>query len=167
MATDSVEGKEKRVMKLLEEGWTFKEIAQKEHVSFSFISMVNKKRLGIDRTENKKLSIPTQALKSFSEGNDVLQTTIALDRPLDEIQGYFEDYLETKKLSDLVLLVECRQHQLPIIKKIIRFILSNPISQNDMIIALALATDISRLRNIKKKLEENIKVLKQKSQYYK
>ena len=68
MATDSIEEKEKRVMKLLEEGWTFKEIAQKEHVSFSFVSMVNKKRLGEYPTVNKKLSIPTQALKLFSVG---------------------------------------------------------------------------------------------------
>jgi hypothetical protein len=42
MAIDSIEEKERREIKLLEEGRTFKEIVKVEHVSFSFISMVNK-----------------------------------------------------------------------------------------------------------------------------
>lgn len=42
MPINSIKEKEKRVMKLLEEGRTFKEIAKDEHVSFSYISMVIK-----------------------------------------------------------------------------------------------------------------------------
>ena len=61
--------KEKLIMKLLEEGKNYQEIAKEAHASFSFISMVNKKRLGQDPSVNKKLSIPTQSLKLFSEGN--------------------------------------------------------------------------------------------------
>lgn len=78
---------------------------------------------------------------------------------MDEIRGYYEDYLDLKKLNDLVLLVEFHSYNLPIIKKMMRFILSNPVSQNDMIIALALAIDISRLRNIKRNLEEKVSTL--------
>lgn len=37
-----------------------------------------------------------------------------------------------------------------------RFILSNPVSQNDMIIALTLTTDFSSIRNINKNLEAKI-----------
>jgi hypothetical protein len=65
MAIDSIKEKEKRVMKLLEDGWNFKDIAKEEHLSFSFISMVNKKRLGQDPSVKKRLSTPTEAIKGL------------------------------------------------------------------------------------------------------
>lgn len=151
--------KEKLVMDLLKAGKNYQEISKEAHVSFSFISKVNQKLLGKPQESARKISIPTQALKSFSEGKSVLETTIALDHPVDEIQGYYEDYLDLKKMNDLVLLYEYHQQSLPTIKKIIRFVLSNPVSQNDMILALALAKDISRLRNIKRNLEEKVATL--------
>jgi hypothetical protein len=116
MVMDSDE-KEKLVMKLLEEGKNFQEIAKVAHVSFSFISMVKKKLLGEDLSVNKRLSIPTQALKLFSEGKSVLEVTIELDRPLEEIRIYHEDYLDIKKMSDLTLLMDFHQENLPIIRK--------------------------------------------------
>lgn len=159
MTLNSIEEKEKRVMKMLQEGKNFQEIAKEEHISFTFISMVKKKMLGEDPSINKRLSIPTQALKMFSGGKSVLEVTIELDRPVEEIRGYYEDYLDLKKMSDLVLLVEFHYHNIPIIKRMIRFILSNPVSQNDLIIALSLVKDINRLKNIKKNLEEKIETL--------
>ena len=48
MTLDSLSDKEKLVMKLLEEGKNFQEIAKEAHVSFTFISMVKKKMLGED-----------------------------------------------------------------------------------------------------------------------
>jgi hypothetical protein len=41
----------------------------------------------------------------------------------------------------------------------IRFILSNPVSQNDLIVALEFVKDINRLKNMKKNLEEKIENL--------
>lgn len=154
--------KEKLVMDLLKARKTYPEIAKEARVSFSFISRINRKLSGVPSEITKKLSIPSQALKLFSEGKSVLEVTIKLDRPVDEIRGYYEDYLDLKKMHDLVLLVQFHQHNLPIIKKMIRFILSNPVSQNDLIIALTLATDISSLRNIKKRLEVDTKTLNKK-----
>ena len=46
MAFKSIIEKERLVMRLLEEGKNFQEIAKVTHVSFSFISMVKKKMLG-------------------------------------------------------------------------------------------------------------------------
>src|SRR4051794_22119809 len=103
-------------MNLLEEGKTFKEIAKKEHISFSYISMVNKKRLGVNPSTNKKLSIPSKALKLFAEGKSVLEVTIEPHRPVEEIRMYHEDYLDIKKLSDLVLFMNFHQANLPIIR---------------------------------------------------
>jgi hypothetical protein len=152
-------------MKLLKEEKNWQQITKEAHVSCSLISMVKKKMLGNPAEDSKKLSIPSQALKLFLEGKTVLEVTIELDRPLEEIHTYYEDYLDIKKLSDLMLLIEFHQENLPTIKKMIRFILSNPVSKNDLLVALALATDTSRLRNVKEKLEEKIKELYNEREY--
>ena len=54
---------------------------------FSFISMVKKKMLGEDPSVNKQLSIPTQALKLFSEGKSLIEVTITLDRPHQKLEN--------------------------------------------------------------------------------
>jgi hypothetical protein len=159
MAIDSIEEKEKRVMKLLEDGWNFKDIAKEEHVSFSFISTVNKKRLGQDPSVNKRLSIPTQALKLFSEGKSVIEVTIILDRPISEIQRHYNDYLRLRGIDFLVLLIEAHGGHLSTISKLIKYIVHNHFQKNDLIIALHLVKDINHLRNIKKSLEDRIAAL--------
>lgn len=146
-------------MKLLEEKRTFKEIAQKEHVSFTFISMVNKKRLGEDPTVNKKLSIPTQALKLFSEGKSIIEVTIILDRPISEIREYHNDYLRLGGIDALVALIETHRNHLPTIMKLIKYIIQNPSSKNDLIATLALVKDILRLKRTKENLEDKIQSL--------
>ena len=156
MAIDFINDKEKLVMKLLEDGKNFQEIAKATHVSFSFISYVNKKRLGQDTSITKKLSIPTQALELFSQGKSLIEVTITLDRPSSETRKYQEDYLRLKNMDYLVSLVESHYDHLPAISKLIRYIIQNPLTKNDVVAALELVKDISRLRSIKKNLEEKI-----------
>ncbi len=151
--------KEKLVMKLLEEGKNFQEIAQEAHVSFSFISMVKKKMMGEDTTVNKRLSIPTQALKLFSEGKSVIEVTIILDRPVSEVRGYHNEYLGLKGLNFLVSLLEVHRDHLPTISKLIKYVIQNPLTKNDLIAALALVNDITRLKTTKKNLEDRIEYL--------
>jgi len=74
---------------------------------------------------------------------------------------YCEQYLDLKKLGDLVLLVKSCPLHIPVIMKMIRLILSNPVTRNNMMNALELATDISRLRYLKKTLEDTIANLSQ------
>ena len=159
MTIDSIEEKEKRVMKLLEDGWNFKDIAKEEHASFTFISMVNKKRLGEDPSVNKRLSIPTQALKLFSEGKSVIEVVIILDRPIAEIQGYHNDYLRLRGIDFLVPLIEAHRGHLPTVSKLIKYVVQNPFQKNDLVVALGLVKDINRLRSTKKNLEEKIEYL--------
>ncbi len=56
----------------------------------------------------------------------------------------------------MVSLVESHQGHLPTISKLIRYIIQNPLTKNDIIAALELVKDIPRLRSIKKNLEEKI-----------
>lgn len=165
MALDSIEEKEKRVMKLLEEGRTFKEIAQVEHVSFSFISMVNKKRLGEDPTVNKKLSIPTQALKLFSEGKSVIEVIIILDRPSSEIRSYHYDYLRLRNMTYLVSLIVSYQESLPTITKLVRYLVQNPSTKDDLLESIKVVKDLPRLKAVRKQLENNIQTLRGERNY--
>ena len=118
MTLDSLSDKEKLVMKLLEESKNFQEIAKAAHVSFSFISMVKKKMLGEDTTVTKRLSIPSEALKLFSEGKSLIEVTITLDRPSLETCKYHEDYLRLKNMDYLVSLAEAYRDDLPTNNKI-------------------------------------------------
>ena len=68
MTLESNNIKEKKVIEMLENNKNFQEIAKTLRVSPNFISMVKKKMLGEDTTINKKLSIPSQALKLFQKG---------------------------------------------------------------------------------------------------
>ncbi len=159
MGIDSIDEKEKLVMKLLEENKNFQEIAKAAHVSFSFISMVKKKMLGEDTTVNKRLSIPSQALKLFSEGKSLIEVTITLDRPISETRGYHSDFLRLKNMDYLVSLIEAHRDILPTVSKLINHVIQNPSTKNDLIIALELVYDINRLKSVKKTLEEKIEIL--------
>jgi len=158
MTFESLSEKEKLVMKLLEDNKSYPEIAKEAHVSFSFISSVNKKRLGKNPTVKKQLSIPTQALQLFSEGKSVIEAIIILDRPYIEICKYHDEYLRLKNRGYLVLFIEVYQDTLPIIK-VIKYLIQNPSSKNEIIATLALVKDISKLKSTKKKLHEKIQRL--------
>ncbi len=112
MAIPSLSTKEKLVMKLLEENKNFQEIAKEAHVSFTFISVVKKRMLGEVVIGTKRLSIPSQALKLFSEGKSLIEVTITLDRPISETRGYYNDFLRLKNMDYLVSLVEAHRDHL-------------------------------------------------------
>ena len=159
MTLDSLSDKEKLVMKLLEENKNFQEIAKEAHVSFTFISMIKKKMLGEDTTVTKQLSIPSQALKLFSEGKSLIEVTITLDRPSLETRKYHEDYLRLKNMDYLVSLVEAHRDHLPTIIKLIKYIVQNTFTKIDLMVALTVVKDIPRLKSAKKILEEKIENL--------
>ncbi len=156
---ESLIDKEELVKKLLEDDKNFQEIAKTAHVSFSFISVVKKKMMGEDIVINKRLSIPTQAIKLFSEGKSIIDVIITLDRPSVEICKYYDDYLRLKNRGYLVSLIGAYEDALPTLVKLIKYMVQNPSTKNDLIATLGLVKDIPRLKSVKKNLEEKIKDL--------
>ena len=61
----------------------------------------------------------------------------------------------------LVSLVEAHKDHLPTISKLIKYIIQTSFTKNDLIAALALVNDITRLKTTKKNLEERIESLNQ------
>jgi hypothetical protein len=115
--------------------------------------------LGEDTSVTKTFSIPSQALKLFSVGKSLIDVTIILDKPLSETRGYYNDFLRLKGLGYLVSLVEAHRDHLPTISKLIKYVVQNPFTKNDLMVALGLVKDINRLRNVKNTLEKKIEIL--------
>ena len=59
----------------------------------------------------------------------------------------------------LVSLVEAHRDIIPTVSKLIKYVIQNPFTKNDLIIALELVYDINRLKSVKKTLEEKIEIL--------
>jgi hypothetical protein len=93
--------KKELVIKLYEEGKTTREIAK--------IVKVSLRDIGIILREYNKEPAPkppksdhAQAFQLFSNGKNLIQVSIALDLPFDQIRQYFIEYLELKGMFDFV-----------------------------------------------------------------
>ena len=105
------------------------------------------------------MSIPTQTLDLFSEGKSVTEVIIILDRSYAEICKYHEDYLSLKNRSYFVSLLVVYLDALPTIVKVVKYLIQNPSTKNDLFTTLGLVEEIPRLRSIKKNLKEKIEYL--------
>jgi len=88
--------KEELIIKLLEEGRTFKEISKIAHASYSQISQINKRLQGDDSQPN----IRNQAYRMYNENKDadpISVAAIALQIDEAEATKYWHEYLLGKK----------------------------------------------------------------------
>ncbi len=86
--------KEELIIKLLEEGKTYKEISKEAHASFSEISRINKTLNG----EDSRPSIQNQAYKMFQEEKKrPIDVAIALQIDNMEATKYWKEYLQLKR----------------------------------------------------------------------
>ena len=86
--------KEELIVKLLEEGKTYKEISKEAHASFSEISRINKNLNG----EVSEPSIQNQAYKMFQEEKK-RPIDVAIELQIDNIEAtkYWKEYLQLKR----------------------------------------------------------------------
>lgn len=96
--------KETLVKKLLEEGWTVREIAKEAHVSPETIAEIRRRTLGesVSYTKkNKKLSKNAKALELFSKDKTPIEVSIELDFDPKEVEKVYFDYLRLEGSNDL------------------------------------------------------------------
>jgi hypothetical protein len=92
------EEREQSVIRLYNEGRTFKDIAKEMHMSFRDIGAVIKKaRLEAERergytTVEEPKSPESKAFKLFSEGKSPIEVAIALDEPADRVRYMYREY---------------------------------------------------------------------------
>jgi len=93
--------KKELVIKLYEEGKTTREIAKIVKISLRDIGIILRKYNNEPEPKPPK-SDHSQAFQLFSNGKNLIQVSIALDLPFDQIRQYFIEYLELKGMFDFV-----------------------------------------------------------------
>ena len=68
-------------------------------------------------------------------------------------------------MHDLILLVDFHQENIPTNMRLIKHIVTHPVTKNDLITSLALVTDIQLIKSIKERSEKKIKNLNKKRFY--
>ena len=90
------------VIKLLNDGKTYKEIQKTLHVTPNFISIVAKEEFGQDNILTNGISKPsknTLAIKLFSESKTPLSVSIELDMDATEVNRAYSDYIQLNNLT--------------------------------------------------------------------
>ena len=124
--------KEDLVIKLLNEGITFKDIAKQAHVSLSDISKIKRKITGEEIEKEKLLSIPSQAFQLFKEGKSLIDVAIILDLPkYDVIQNYL-DYLALKNMGKVAFILQEHKNELSTFLKLFNYLKKNNIKWNSI-----------------------------------
>ena len=85
--------KENRIIQLLKQGKSSKEIAAEVHVSFTMISLINKRLFG----DENHPSLRSEAYRMFSEGNKPVNVAMTLDIPYDETKKLWNQYTDLDK----------------------------------------------------------------------
>ena len=138
------EEKEQYVIQLYKEGRSVREIAKQMHMSFRDIGTITKRlKSEVEREKGhveerndydiKSKSKTTQAIKSFSEGKDLVDVVVAIDLPPDELRKMYRQFLELKNMHKLVEVYDEMENYLPSLLELFRIIESRGINKNDII----------------------------------
>ncbi|CAN5707758.1 hypothetical protein BH23THE1_BH23THE1_17450 [soil metagenome] len=93
--------KKKLVIKMLEDGYTTRQIAKEVRISPRDIGIISREYNHEPEPKPPK-SDHARAFQLFDKGKNLIQVSIALDLPFDLIRQYFIEYLEAKSMFDFV-----------------------------------------------------------------
>lgn len=169
--------KHELILKLLNEGKTYRDICHIVHVSARDIKPIakeyeRKKRLETRNGEQittKKPSISSQAFKLFSDGKTQVQVAIDLDLDYEKVRKYWTEFLRLNNMKKLYEIFEETEFKLKYIFKIYYFILRNKIDFKEIESVLKYADDIIGLNKYLYNLKLEVNMLeKQRNnlQYY-
>lgn len=164
------------VIKLHNEGKTYREIAHIAHVSIRDIKPIlkeyerkkrlenNKRRKG-DNKETKKISLSSQAFQLFKDGKKLDEIKIELDIPFKKAETFWEQYLKSIRMEDCYQFYEVFQNDLPTLLPIANFMKRNNVSGNNIVNVLRTANDVNNLNKTYYHLKTEVKNLEQKQEY--
>src|SRR5215216_996598 len=131
------------VIKLHNEGKTYREITHIAHISPRDIKLIIKKyeqqkRLETKKEETnnqktKKLSLSSQAFTLFKEGKELTEVAIILDIPARKVSKFWRQFLKLEKKFDCYEFYEVCQYDLPSLLIINNFMNRNNISGQDIV----------------------------------
>ena len=145
------------VIKLHNEGKTYRDICSIAHVSPRDIKQIVKKyELNLEnskrRKENnqepttKKLSLSSQAFTLFKEGKKLDEVKVLLNIPFKISQRYWKQYLNSIGMYECFEFYEVWQYDLPSLLSISSFMKRNNVSGTDILNVFREAKDVLNLR---------------------
>jgi hypothetical protein len=150
------EEREQYVIRLYNEGRTFKDITKEIHMSFRDIGAIIKKaKLEADRargytTIEEPKSPESKAFKMFSEGNDRVDVALAL--PADEVQAIYREFWELKGMYRLAQIYDEARYDLPGFLRLHKIVKDLGMQEQEIINVLNLANS-HQLKHLQWKVE--------------
>jgi hypothetical protein len=119
--------KEEQVIKLLNEGFKFKDIAKQVHISLSDISKIKRKITGEEVEKENPLSLPSKAYQLFLEKKTLVEVAIMLDISKDETIKIYSDFLALHNMGKVATILKEHLNSLPVFLKWFNHIKQNKI----------------------------------------
>lgn len=163
------------IIRLLNEGKTYREVCHLAHVSPRDIKPIakeyeRKKRLetkkGEEKTRTKKPSISTQAFKLFRDGENLTDTTISLQIPAAKAEKLWEQFLKLQRMYECYEFYQVFQYQIPELLAISSFIRKNDVDTRNISRILKETTDVYHLQSYRTEIKNEIERLKQTKNNY-
>jgi 5'-deoxynucleotidase YfbR-like HD superfamily hydrolase len=146
--------KEETVIKLLNDGLKFKDIAKQLHISLSDISKIKRKITG-GETE-KPLSTPSKAFQLFLEKKSLVEVAIILDISKDEILKIYSDFLALHNMGKVAAILKDNIKNLSVFVRWFNYIKENNVKKSDVDNAVANIINIKSLTQQKENLEKEV-----------
>jgi hypothetical protein len=145
--------KEKRVIKLANEGKTTREIAKEVHVSLKTIGEILNKVTGDDKDNKeqrpKDKSDYARAFQMFQDGRPLTEVAIELDIESPTVICYYEDYLKLVNMGWLVTIYKEVKDDLPLFLRLYGRIKKEGLNKQQIV---ELLKTPDRLLHLKKKM---------------
>jgi hypothetical protein len=167
------------VIRLLNEGKTYRDICHIVHVSARDIKPIakeyeRKKRLETKKEENnqerttKKPSLSTQAFILFRKGKKLDEVKVILDIPFKKAMRFWAQYLKSIRMFESFEFYQDYQYDIPTLLTIITFMKRNNVYGQNIVNILREAKDVNNLKqnysNIKNEIEK-LRQIKNNLQY--
>ncbi len=96
--------KEKLVIKLAEDGKSYRQIAEAVHISLKDIGTIKRRYIGEEESieKNDSLSINSKAFKLFKENKNLVDVAIILNMEAGGVFGLHSDYLRLTNMDKLM-----------------------------------------------------------------
>ncbi|MGB6531904.1 MAG: hypothetical protein WBF33_27680 [Candidatus Nitrosopolaris sp.] len=152
------EEREQYVIRLYNEGRTFKDIAKEIHMSFRDIGAIIKKaKLEVEHergytTVEEPKSPESKAFKMFSEGKSPIEVAIALDEPGDRVRYMYREYWELTGRYRLAQIYDEARYDLPSLLRLHKIVQGIGMNEQDIKNVLDIAKH-NELQNLQWKVE--------------
>ena len=166
----TVKEKEKYVLKLREDGKTYRDISHELLISPREISRILKKANGeLEEKERKKIALSqtAKALQLFKNGKSPTEVAIKLDLSPQEAQSLYYNYLS---LNNLYHFVETfKQFDSDSLQDFINYydyMKENGINKEEIVEAVKMSNDLPNIKEEYHDIAEHLKELKRQREFY-